>query len=226
MLEKLGHTFSEAETGLEALSAMEVERFDIILMDLQMPDMDGIEATKEIRKRWVEADERPRIIAVTASAKPEDRQRCLEAGMDDFLTKPLKLATLKEALEMAESDVNTAPVSSQDLIDPEQFEMITDIDDEHSVETFWLFCDDFRSALVRLSQFVGENDPKQFQLLAYEQKSNSGTFGLPKLQAAMARLEKKSLSGFDNFQAGWHEDLVRLLDESIAVTGVPPRKEG
>jgi CheY-like chemotaxis protein len=98
MLEKLGYSADVVENGVEALSAMERGEYDVVLMDVQMPEMDGWEATREIRQRWPQ-ERQPRIIAVTANALTGDAERCFEAGMDEYVTKPIRSADLKRAIE-------------------------------------------------------------------------------------------------------------------------------
>lgn len=97
MLNKLGIRADIAANGLEVLQAIERQTYDIVLMDIQMPEMDGIEATMAIRQRWP-AKERPRIIALTAHALEGDRQRCIDAGMDDYISKPMTIEELFVAL--------------------------------------------------------------------------------------------------------------------------------
>ncbi|MCK6551721.1 response regulator [Myxococcota bacterium] len=98
MLEKLGHAFEVVPNGRVAVERLTSATFDVVLMDLQMPVLDGYSATVHIR-----AIERPGartpIIAVTASTTPGDRERCLACGMDDYLSKPLELATLGRTLD-------------------------------------------------------------------------------------------------------------------------------
>ena len=101
MLKKLGFAFETANNGQEAIRLIEAgTAAELVLMDCQMPVMDGLEATRHIRA-WEQESGKPRlpIIALTASAFEEDRDRCLAAGMDDFLTKPLVLRHLTAALE-------------------------------------------------------------------------------------------------------------------------------
>jgi len=97
MLTKMGFESEMAENGLEALHAVEAARFDAVLMDLQMPEMDGLEATRQIRKRGFSLP----IIAVTADAMPDDQNRCAAAGMNDYLSKPVRASALEAALKQA-----------------------------------------------------------------------------------------------------------------------------
>jgi PAS domain S-box-containing protein len=96
MLKKLGHSADVAANGFEVLQALERQPYDIVLMDVQMPDMDGIETTKAIRQRW--PVDRPGIIAVTANALEGDRERYLKSGMDDYIAKPIRIEELKAVI--------------------------------------------------------------------------------------------------------------------------------
>ncbi|MGB7116097.1 MAG: response regulator [Anaerolineales bacterium] len=109
-LEQQGHTVCFAENGRQALEMMRSQPFDIILLDIQMPEMDGLEATRQICTRWPGGD-RPRIIAMTANAMQGDREQCLEAGMDDYLSKPIRVKELVTAL------VRSASIIEVDLED-------------------------------------------------------------------------------------------------------------
>jgi signal transduction histidine kinase/ligand-binding sensor domain-containing protein/CheY-like chemotaxis protein len=95
MLERMGHAVTTAHTGAEALAAIEREPFDLVLMDVQMPEMDGLEATRAIRR----SGDRVPVIALTAHAMKGDRERCLDAGMSGYLTKPVQLAELAAEIE-------------------------------------------------------------------------------------------------------------------------------
>jgi len=98
ILEELGCKATLVNDGLEALSAWQEQRYDMILMDIQMPNMDGISATRAIRKREAGQSHIP-IIAITANALSSDRQRCMEAGLDDYLSKPYRMSELTTILE-------------------------------------------------------------------------------------------------------------------------------
>jgi len=95
MLKHLGYIADTALNGIEVLLALKHKRYDLILMNVGMPEMDGIEATKQIRKLFQNG---PKIIAITAYALPDMKQKCLEAGMDDFIIKPLRIDELGAVL--------------------------------------------------------------------------------------------------------------------------------
>lgn len=101
ILRKRGHYVVTADNGREALEILETRNVDVILMDIQMPEMDGIEATREIRSKERETNTHIPIIAVTAHALPGDRERCQEVGMDDYVTKPIEAQQLLPAIETA-----------------------------------------------------------------------------------------------------------------------------
>ena len=100
MLEKLGYRADVAGNGIEALEALERQPYDLLLSDVQMPEMDGVEATRRILERW-EPGERPWIVAMTAEAMQGDRERFLAAGMNDYVVKPIRIEDLVAALERA-----------------------------------------------------------------------------------------------------------------------------
>lgn len=98
LLEKLGYQPDMVGNGLEALEAVARQHYDVILMDLQMPEMDGLQASREINRLYPK-DKRPRIVALTANAMKEDMEQCFQAGMDDFVSKPVKPGEIGRALE-------------------------------------------------------------------------------------------------------------------------------
>ena len=98
MLQRLGYQAAVANNGVEVLAAVHASTYDVILMDVQMPEMDGLEASRQIGRQW-SPERRPQIIAMTANAMQGDREECLEAGMDGYLSKPVQLGDLRAALE-------------------------------------------------------------------------------------------------------------------------------
>jgi PAS domain S-box-containing protein len=115
LLEKLGYRADMAANGLEALEALERQSYDLILMDVQMPEMDGLEATQHIRRTWP-GERGPYIIAMTANAMQGDREECLVAGMDNYISKPIRVEELVEALSQCRplSEQRSRPVGEQE----------------------------------------------------------------------------------------------------------------
>jgi signal transduction histidine kinase/CheY-like chemotaxis protein len=107
LLEKRGHAVVAAINGKEALAAMERQSFDLVFMDVQMPEMDGFEATAALRNREKSTGEHLPVVAMTAHAMVGDRQRCLDAGMDDYITKPIRPEELSEILRNYSMPVKT-----------------------------------------------------------------------------------------------------------------------
>src|SRR5436190_1233437 len=98
VLHKLGYRADVANNGLDVLKALEQKAYDILFLDVQMPEMDGLEAARHICERW-SPEKRPRIIAMTGNALMGDREKCLESGMDDYISKPVRIGDLQAALE-------------------------------------------------------------------------------------------------------------------------------
>jgi CheY-like chemotaxis protein len=98
MLKRLGHDADLAVNGKEAIQALESQPYQIVFMDIQMPEMDGLEATRIIRERWL-SSEQPHIVALTAYNLEYSREMCLSAGMDDYMSKPLIMEDLRAAID-------------------------------------------------------------------------------------------------------------------------------
>jgi CheY-like chemotaxis protein len=99
LLSQMGYRADLASNGIEAIECLQRQPYDVVLMDVQMPDMDGLEATRRIVQRWPGTGQRPHIVAMTANAMQGDREACLVAGMDDYLTKPIRVEALVAALD-------------------------------------------------------------------------------------------------------------------------------
>ena len=106
LLQQMGYRADLATNGTEALAAVERDAYDVVLMDVQMPELDGLEASRRINARWRNGD-RPRIVAMTANAMQGDREACLAAGMDDYLTKPIRVEQLIAALSDTHARTDT-----------------------------------------------------------------------------------------------------------------------
>ena len=126
ILERLGYRADVAGNGLEVIEALERQPYDVVLMDMQMPELDGLEATRQIR-RELDATLQPHIIAMTANAMQGDRELCIAAGMDDYVSKPIRLNELIRALRQSHPlgkpnvDMPEAPNASVETVEPETF---------------------------------------------------------------------------------------------------------
>jgi CheY-like chemotaxis protein len=109
MLQRLGCSVDVAPNGLAALDAFDASRHALVLMDLSMPVLDGLEATRRLRERERGSGRRVPIVALTANAMEGDRERCLDTGMDDYLTKPIRAEALAELIARCASRVAAKP---------------------------------------------------------------------------------------------------------------------
>jgi len=185
MLKKMGLTFRVAEDGLEALDILERETFDVVLMDCQMPELDGYETTAELRKRRDEVSRIP-IVALTAAALDGDRDRCLRAGMDDYLAKPLTLEQLRETLSrwlprIGAEDDDQARSDSQT---PSQASLVEVFDSAaalHRVggnadllqEVVGIFFDAWEEREPLLHQSVADRDARGLEAIAHKIKGSA-----------------------------------------------------
>ncbi len=108
-LEKLGYNPDLAEDGMEAIVALKNQDYDLIFMDMQMPVMDGITATKKIRKTY--PSKKLKIVAMTANVFDEDRRKCLEAGMDEFIPKPVNMKKLTETIKQMYEELSNGRIA-------------------------------------------------------------------------------------------------------------------
>ncbi len=220
MLVRHGHSAVVANNGCEALLALDRERFDLVLMDVQMPEMDGLETTREIRKR--EAEGRlPRlpIIALTAHAMKGDRERCLAAGMDDYVTKPVEVRTLFDAIDRlvgpapqagngsaaalestappeapAPSADGTAPNTAA-LIDSRALLSRVDGDTELLHELIDLFLQDSPRQLSTLRAALACNDVRALQAAAHSIKGSASNFVAAAVVDAALQIESLARGG-------------------------------
>jgi PAS domain S-box-containing protein len=122
MLQRMGYQPNVANNGLEALAILHSKTYDVVLMDVQMPEMDGLTATQRICQEW-SADTRPWIVALTASAMWGERDRCLASGMDDYLSKPIRIKELMEVLKKCQPLIINQNLSNQNIRDKQMKEL-------------------------------------------------------------------------------------------------------
>jgi CheY-like chemotaxis protein/HPt (histidine-containing phosphotransfer) domain-containing protein len=198
LLERLGFGADVASNGLEALEALERRPYDVVLMDVQMPELDGLDASRRICERWA-AEARPRIIAMTANALPEDREACFAAGMDDYVAKPIRADELAAALQRAFPIRREDPVSSSNgdiRFDDNALQSLRDLGGEDFLaEVIDTFLADAPTLLATLHRSLDENDAEELRRAAHTLKSNSSTLGAEPFCDLCRELEQRAKLG-------------------------------
>jgi two-component system sensor histidine kinase/response regulator len=188
MLEHLGHSVVVAADGGKALLALEEGRFDVVLMDLQMPEMDGFEALRAIRSREVNNRDQTPVIALTAHAMQGDCERCLAAGFDGYLAKPMRQADLHSVLERLEP--HESPSSAE--TDRSLIEALTGIcggDEDFARELAVTFLESAPGCLCGIELALERGDCREISAQAHALKGISRTIGAAKLALVCALLE-------------------------------------
>jgi PAS domain S-box-containing protein len=215
ILEQMGYRATVAANGLEVLENLRRQPYDVILMDLQMPEMDGMATTLRICQEW-QSVSRPRIIAMTASAMQGDRQLCLEAGMDDYLTKPIQIEELARALrqchplekpkqeKIAEATADLVPGLSHSttqelqeaIIDPQAFlqlqQLVHSNPLEFLIEMISLYLEETPKLLHAMRDSLAQADFKTLRRSAHTLQSSSATMGALPFAKLCAVLEDRA----------------------------------
>ena len=206
MLEKLGYRADVAGNGLEVVEALERIPYAVVLMDVQMPEMDGLEATREIRKRE-DGGRKTRIIAMTAGAMREDREMALEAGMDDYVSKPVKPEELEAVLERWLSSeerepeatgrsLNDEAAAPEDPLDRAVVGNLLELGGREMLsELVEMFFGDMTFGLSNLKVAAREGDATSVERIAHTLKGGSGNMGATRMAAVCAELEDAGASG-------------------------------
>jgi two-component system, sensor histidine kinase and response regulator len=190
ILQKRGHNLRVVSNGREALAALEEGGFDLVLMDVQMPEMGGFEATAEIRRRERLSGEHLPVIAMTAHAMKGDRERCLEAGMDDYISKPIQASRLFELIECVVGDNNSIDLlSAAGSFDPQQACERIGGDEELLHELVRVFVEEWPRWRQELTEAIAGGDLTRARRLGHTVKGALGHFALPAAESAALRLE-------------------------------------
>jgi CheY-like chemotaxis protein/HPt (histidine-containing phosphotransfer) domain-containing protein len=193
-LRELGFDAEIVGSGNAALEAVRKTRFDLILMDCQMPDMDGYEVTANIR-RMEKPMERIPIVAMTAHALQGDRERCITAGMDDYLTKPVSEQELTSALARW---ISRRPSRDEDVLDSVRIQYLTRLaanDPSFLEEMVRVFKGDAPAKLGALRTAIQDGNTEAIARAAHALKSASGNVGAKRLYTVCANIEKSANEG-------------------------------
>ena len=228
MLERIGCTVTLAANGLEALSIISRTRFDAVFMDCNMPEMDGYEATRKIREIHGPVSKVP-VIAMTANVQDGDREKCLEAGMDDYLSKPLKLERIRIKLEewlpdlvqvvamdtaieqaLAPAEVETTLIQTIGPIDVEHLDELESSVGSAFTRMVEVYVEDLPGQISSLEQAINDRDAEQIKQCAHSIKGSSKNFGANELAAVAKELEDMGREG-EIDEA--HTRMLMLFDE-------------
>jgi len=229
VLSKLGYRADLANNGLEVLKALEQKPYDILFLDIQMPEMDGLEAARRLCKRWP-PDKRPRIIAMTGNALMGDREKCLDAGMDDYISKPVRISELQTALERwgpksnrqsETSFLARRKLASENMLDDAIIAELREMPPENGVsmldELVDLFLD---GAPDRISQIVASTDePAKLTFHAHALKSMGLNLGAKRIVEICRKLEDLGRTGamdgvsalLEELQTAFAQTKIQLL---------------
>ena len=210
LLAQMGYRADVAANGLEAIEAVARQTYDVVLMDVQMPELDGFEASREINRRWP-GGQRPRIVAMTANAMQGDRELCVAAGMDDYVAKPIRVEELVGALgrvpsHRAAAMPTAAAAGSEDAapfttgaggeIDRAVLDrLVATTGGPFVAELIDTFGEDARELLAALRQTLATQDVDGFRRAAHSLKSTAESLGASALGALARELETQARAG-------------------------------
>ena len=232
ILERLGYRADVAANGLEVLEALKRQPYDLVLMDIQMPEMDGLEATRCIREQ-ADTLQQPRIVAMTANALQGDRERCLSAGMDGYISKPVRITELVKTLKQVQPLSPAPAVESTDMtettdIDLKALEAFQELMGEGGgemvVELIELFLEDTPGLLAEMRLGVADGDREKLRRAAHSLKSSAATLGLSALSALCQGLE--NLGRSDQFEEATEriEEVASHFEQARAVLCLEKQK--
>jgi CheY-like chemotaxis protein len=220
LLEQRGHKVTIANDGRQAVDALETESFDAVLMDVQMPAMDGFEATAIIRRREKASGGHIPVIAMTAHAMEGDRQRCLDAGMDAYIAKPIRAAELYDTVETTVARMHlppekqTGPKGADELFDRALILEQTGGSSEVLREIVELFAVESKRLMNKMQIAIKNEDASGLQRAAHTLKGSVRVFGAERVASAALQLEKIGQSkNLDDAQDAWTQldrELERL----------------
>ena len=220
ILKKCGHLVTVVSNGKDAVDIINENKFDLVLMDIQMPEMDGLEATAAIREREISTSEHIPIIAMTAHAMKGDKERCLDSGMDGYISKPIQPQNLFDAIERlmeckAEAAMCESSSDTNDMIDMSALMKRVDGDTELLAELVDLFIEDYPKLLSQIEQAMADKNAESLASRAHTLKGSVGNFAAQSAFDAALRLEKLAREGnLDKAQDAYNklaQEIQRLI---------------
>jgi len=220
LLEKRGHHVDVAFNGKQTLSALASKSYDLVLMDVQMPEMDGLEATRLLREKEKLTGRHQAVVAMTALVMKGDRERCMAVGMDGYLSKPIRPQELDEVLDqylaidrdepsvLESSDLREAAICAEELLER------IDGDRVFLSELLELFRADYPRQIRAAREAVAKNDSITLQKVGHSLKGALGNLAAPAASSIARRLESMGKTGDVAFAGA---KLTELEEELIFV---------
>ncbi len=230
MLKQLGYDFKIANNGAEAIEVLRETEYALVLMDIEMPVMDGISATQAIRKQW-QTPNHPYIIALTAYAMAGDRERCLNAGMQDYITKPIRMQDLQTALQRGENSLclehnpfqgeppvlaqETAMILDQSVLDGFLQMAGPEMAAEILHELLEAYTEDVPQRLVAIERAIAQSDPEALRQAAHALRSGSINLGAVQVGQLCRELEQMGKSGSTTGAQALYQQLPLAVGQTI-----------
>lgn len=228
LLEKQGHSVRITNNGREALAALDQQEFDVVLMDMQMPEMDGLEATREIRRRELRTQEHIPIIAMTAAAMKGDRERCLHSGMDGYVSKPFRVHELMDVIESFVAHPVTPEPRPDSISDVAANETVLNWkgalvqaggDEDLLKEVAEIFLREAPGWMDQIRDALDRHDSEQLRQVSHTLRGSLTTFAAARAVEAAEQLEamgrSNQLDGSDAAYTNLHE-AVQELQKALA----------
>ncbi len=228
MLERLGYRADVAANGIETLDAMKVIPYDVVFMDVHMPEMDGLEATRLLHQ-FYEPEDRPVIIAMTANAMQGDREDCIAVGMDDYVPKPVRIEDFQAVIERWGTKIASQKGNiieqlqkkkhDYKILDESKISFLRDLQSEDDIiffiELIDMYMRETPKMLDQLKTAVNENNSKQIAFLAHKLKGSSLTLGVIPIADLTQTLESECKNGYSEKLSYIAREVQDLFDLSI-----------
>jgi PAS domain S-box-containing protein len=224
ILVKRGHSVTVVPNGKLALDALDAQTFDVVLMDVQMPEMDGFEATAAIRRNEETSGAHVPIIAMTAHALKGDRERCLANGMDEYISKPVRAEELLNLIESVTANsrpTDTAVEATRAIIDWNLALERVDGDAALLGDLAKLFCEEYPKMLEAVQEAVSGKDAERLERAAHTLKGSVGALGAQEACEAALKLERIARAGDLDDAEEAYEVLVQTIERLKVVLEAP-----
>lgn len=227
ILQKMGYQSDLVANGLEVIDALKRQHYDLVFMDVQMPEMDGLEATRKIISIWPQEKSRPKIIAMTANAMEGDKEICIEAGMDDYISKPIAVEEVQDAIKrwgsksVLKKDKNERP-ASHEVMDWAMIDSLKNLDIGDEAGNLLLdlantLQSEFKESFIILKNAVENQDEKSVQAISHKLKGAGANLGAKGFAKICYKLETKGknndLSGANELLSALKKMMIYTLDE-------------